>query len=193
MESLAASAILPEDAEALLTELENVQPDVVLLDLDLGLLGDGLEFVAPIARSGAKVLILTGSHDELRHAACLEAGAWGIITKDVDLDSLLAAIRRAASGEPSSAADERQRLLAELRRWRSYQDRRLAPFRSMTAREAEILDAMRHGMSVAVMSEELDIAPTTARSHIRSVLVKLGTTSQLEAVALAREVGWIGQ
>ncbi len=193
MESLAATAILPETSEALLSDLRAMRPHVVLLDLDLGPLGDGLELIAPIVKTGAHVLILTGSHDELRHAACLEAGALGVATKDAGLDSLVTAICRAALGMPVCPTVERERLLAALRSWRSNRDRRLAPFHSMTSREGEILEAMRHGMSVAVMSEELDIAPTTVRSHIRSVLLKLGTSSQLETVSLAREVGWISQ
>lgn len=193
MEGIEATALFPASAEALLLRLRALRPNVVLLDLDLGPLGDGLDWVAPLTKTGAGVLILTGSHDELRYAACLEAGALGIIAKDADLDSLLDAIRLAARGLQVGAASERKRLLAALRLWRARQDRRLAPFRSLTARESEILEAIRHGMSVAVIAEELYIAPATARSHIHNILVKLGTTSQLEAVSLAREVGWDGR
>jgi len=189
-EHIGAAALFAGTVEALLAQLATALPDVVLLDLDLGPLGDGLELVAPIAQMGAEVVILTGSRDAIRHAACLEAGAAGIVSKDVDLDELLDAVGKAARGEPLVTAERRASALSTLRRWRAHRDRQLALFRSLTPREVEILASMRLGMSVAVMAEEFDVAPTTIRSHIRSVLVKLGVTSQLEAVAFAREAGW---
>lgn len=193
MENVEATALFPATTGALLVRLREMQPDVVLLDLDLGPLGDGLELTGPIVQTGAAVLILTGSHDELRHAACLEAGAAGVVAKDIDLDSLLDAVRLAARGVPVIDSGERERMLASLREWRDRRNRRMMAFRSLTPRECDVLDAMRHGMSVATMADELGIGQTTARSHIRRVLVKLDARSQLQAVSLAREVGWDGR
>lgn len=190
MQGVAAEGLFPETTEAVLSSLGATEPDVVLLDLDLGRLGDGLDLVRPISQMGPALLVLTGSEDEHRHAACLEAGALGVVVKDADFASLLEALQMAARGESLITDAERESALLSLRQRRAREDRRLAAFRSLTDREREVLDAMRLGMSAAVISEELDIAVTTVRSHVRSVLVKLGTSSQLEAVAFASEVGW---
>lgn len=67
--------------------------DVVVLDLDLGeSLGESIPLIRPLQETGARVIMLTAVDDRRRHAECFEAGAIGLVTKDEEFDSLIAAL-----------------------------------------------------------------------------------------------------
>lgn len=167
------------------------RPDLVLLDLDLGeALGDGKGLIAPLADTGARVVVLTGSEDRVRHAECLEAGAAGVLRKTMAYEDLLAAIPRATGDDPLMPGHERDALLAELRRGRADEERRLAAFARLTPREQQVLAALMDGETAERIAEAAVVSVTTVRSQIRSLLMKLGVNSQLSAVALARQAGW---
>lgn len=90
----------PEQARAAIADgCLRHRPQVVLLDLDLGETGDSDELIAPLAKGGARVVILTGSTDHARLGECLERGATGVISKAEPLDFLVEQVRRAAHGE----------------------------------------------------------------------------------------------
>lgn len=186
-----ARLVFPNSGEAILAELSDKKPDVVLLDLDLGPLGDAIPLIAPLCDVGSAVIMITGSFDELAHAACLEEGASGVVNKDASLSDLRSAIATAATGHPLYTDEERFVLLGRLRKWRANQAARMAPFESLTSRESEVLRALGRGMSAATIADESCVSVTTVRSQISAVLHKLQASSQLEAVALATEVRWL--
>src|SRR6476620_11093868 len=66
---------------ALLSAITRLRPRIVLLDLDLGHLGDGVRLIAPIARTGAHVVVVTASADRGRRGECLRYGARKVLTK----------------------------------------------------------------------------------------------------------------
>jgi DNA-binding NarL/FixJ family response regulator len=66
----------------------------------------------------------------------------------------------------------------------------LAPFRRLTPREEEVLAALVDGEPAVAIAGRATVSEATVRSHIRSVLTKLGVGSQLQAVAKARHAGW---
>jgi two-component system nitrate/nitrite response regulator NarL len=168
------------------------RPTVVLLDLNLGVgLGSGLPFVRGFADSGARVVILTGVTDRIRLAECVEAGAVGIVHKEASFERLVGAIKEAATNRPLLSPDDRHALLSELRRERSRDRERLRAFERLTAREQEVLLELTQGHSAAQIAQTSYVSLSTVRSQIRSVLIKLGVTSQLAAVALAIRSGWI--
>src|SRR5687767_15172027 len=79
-EGLDASKLPPTDAASVLEKAREREPDIVLLDLDLGWPeGDGTTMVRPLRELGATVVMLTGVTDRARLGACLEAGAVGVI------------------------------------------------------------------------------------------------------------------
>jgi DNA-binding NarL/FixJ family response regulator len=82
--------------------------------------------------------------------------------------------------------------MTDLRMARAAEARRLRPFEQLTRREAETLQRLCEGGVASAIAEEWVVSLATVRSHIRSVLVKLGVSSQLEAVALAHQSGWLG-
>jgi len=185
-----AELVFPNTTAALLEQLVAMDPDVVLLDLDLGRLGNATPLIAPLVQKGSEVLIFTASSDHLSHAACLEAGAAGVIAKDDSFANLCAAIRSAAAGEPVCSEETRSNLLRQLRSWRASQAQRMAPFESLTPKERQVLEALGRGMSAKTVASDNSVSMATVRSHIGSVLRKLDASSQLEAVSLATEVGW---
>lgn len=167
-------------------------PDVVLLDLNLGPdLGSALPLVRRLSADKVRVVIITGVEDRLKLSECIEAGAVGLISKAASFESLLMAIREAVESDAAMSELERQRWLAELRRYRAEDERRRKPFESLTPREQEVLARLCQGHSASDIADESFVALSTVRSQIRAVLMKLGVGSQLEAVAAAHRSGWL--
>lgn len=182
----------PEHRDDALQAARDARPDLVLLDMELGPAGTGLELIEPLREIGAIVVMLTAVTDRLVLAECIEAGADGLISKAVDFETLLDAIDRARDGRLLDPG-ERHEMLRDLRARRAADRKRWAPFRSLTAREAEVLDALGRGTTAAEIAESSFVSIATVRTQIRSVLVKLGVTSQLAAVARARQAGWTAE
>lgn len=169
----------------------NTPPDVVLLDLDLGEVGgDGASLVEGLAVGGAKVVVVSGTLDRFRVAACLESGACGYVSKAAPLDELLGAVRTAATGGDVMSDARRQDLLAELRQARARRQAEIAPFEGLTGRERFILAQVMDGRSASEIATAAFVTEATVRTQIRAILNKLGVRSQLAAVAAARRAGW---
>ena len=193
-EGLPATVHVPTSADGILAAVANERPHLVLLDLDLGLeRGSGVDIVEPLRALGARVLVLTGSSDRLMHARCLEAGAVGVASKAEPFDQLLDAIRRATRGEPAMGRRRREELLDELRRARAAHAERLAPFERLTPKEASVLLALAEGRSAEAIARASYVSLPTVRTQIRGILVKLGVSSQLAAVGMAIERGWLDE
>jgi two-component system nitrate/nitrite response regulator NarL len=192
-EGLPAEVHVPTSAEGVVEAVRERRPRLVLLDLDLGLRVGGVDLVAPLQELGPRVLVLTGSTDRLVHARCLEAGAAGVASKAEPFDQLLGAIRRAARGEPAIGRLRRLELLEELRRSRSARTERLAPFERLTPKEASVLAALAEGRSADEIARASFVSLPTVRTQIRGILVKLGVGSQLAAVGMAIEHGWLDE
>ncbi len=167
------------------------RPNVVLLDLDLGPAGDGRSLIAPLSAFGCEVILITGSRDEVAIGEGLERGAFGAMTKDAPFESIVAAVVAAADGRADVFASNRHHFLTALRRKRVGVQERLAPFERLTTREREVLAELGRGSSAAVIATASHVSLSTVRSHIRSILTKLGVSSQLAAVAMAHEAGWL--
>jgi two-component system nitrate/nitrite response regulator NarL len=170
---------------------QDAPPDVVLLDLDLGAQGgDGAVLVEGLAVGGARVVVVSGTEDRLRIAACLESGACGFVAKSASLDELIDSVRVAASGAPVMSDAERQERLAELRKSRAERSRELRPFDDLSGRERFVLGQVIDGRSAGEIATSSFVSEATVRTQIRGVLNKLGVRSQLAAVAAARRAGW---
>jgi DNA-binding NarL/FixJ family response regulator len=176
--------------EAVVGRTAALAPVLVLLDLDLGPLGSGRDLVGPLVDAGGRVVIVTGVTDRTQLAACVEAGATGIIAKTVHFDELLEAVERVASGEELLTRHQRDALLADLRIQRRADHARTAPFDALTPREQSVLARLVAGQSAEAIAEASFVSLATVRSQIRSILSKLDVKSQLAAVAAARRAGW---
>lgn len=165
-------------------------PDVVLLDLQLGSAGHGLELIGPFAEAGIRVLVVSGVTDECEIAATIEAGAVGFVSKANPVDVLLDAAASVARGEAVMSSEVRHRLLGELRRQRTATRVRRLPFEALTSREREVLRGLCEGESVTEIAARCVVSVATVRTQVRAILLKLGVCSQLEAVALAHRHQW---
>jgi two-component system nitrate/nitrite response regulator NarL len=168
------------------------RPRLVLLDLDLGLpdlSGDVL--VSCLVDSGAAVVLLTGCRDRATLGRCLAAGADGIVSKEAGLAALLDVVGRVLRGDSLPGRDEREALIAEAREQRALDAQRLAPFMQLTRREAQVLRALVDGRSVEAVAADSFVSVATVRSQVRAILLKIGVSSQLAAVAAARRSGWL--
>jgi len=173
-----------------LAAAQRLHPRVVLLDLDLGAFGDGVRLIHPLAASGANVVVVTASADRSRWGECLSYGARKTLAKTQPLNEILSVVRRIHQGLPVVEAAEKERLLQqwdEHRREVEDQRRRLD---SLTAREREVLARLQEGVTVRDIARLNVVSEATVRTQVKSILAKLGVTSQLAAVGLAHNAGW---
>ncbi len=157
---------------------------LVLLDLDHG--PDAVATVPRLRRSGWRVLLVTGSPDETPVALALAAGASGWVHKSQPFEELVRLATRAAEGRPVLSAPERARMLAVADAARTAEHRAGDRWSRLTPRERQIVDRIVAGRRPAAIADEFVVSLATVRSHIRSILAKLGVGSQLEVAALAR-------
>lgn len=165
-------------------------PDVVVLDLHLGAADPtgGDRLVAALAPARA-VLVLTSETDGARWGRCLRDGARGVVSKEAPLADVVAAVAAAAGGAVLPDA-ERSALLRAAERAEREEVTRLAPFRQLTPRELDVLDALVDGTTAGEIARAASVSEATVRTQIRAVLTKLGVRSQLAAAAAARRAGW---
>jgi two-component system, NarL family, nitrate/nitrite response regulator NarL len=174
-----------ESASAMLL-IEQARPDVVLLDLDLGLgKENGLASIPEILSiSTAKILVLTGVRDTSAHEAAIRAGALGIVGKEIASAELLQAIERVHRGELSVDRRTTERLLATISRKPasvgvSSEEERMA---SIPAREHDIVLSLTRQPQLPLreVAASLRISERTLRNHLSSIYEKLGVSGRLE-------------
>jgi two-component system nitrate/nitrite response regulator NarL len=178
------------DDTGILGCVQRTAPDVVLVDLHLGDDRLSLPLIAPIIELGPVVLVLTASADRVLLAKCLEAGALGVFGKGQAFDDLAAGLIDAMLGRSTMHPAARDELLAELHEHRRRVDHLDQLFARLTERERDVFAAVIDGLTADEIATQLFVSVATVRSHIRSILEKLGVNSQLAAVALARRTGW---
>ena len=192
MEGVECSVAELRDGDSLVRDVLALSPELVLLDLDLGGdLGDGSTLVAPFAEAGCRVLVVSASTDADQISRALENGAVGVLSKAAPFQQLLDTALAAARGEQVMSSVERCRLIDEARARRTARSEAVAPFERLSGREAQVLRAIAEGHSVGAIARSWVLSEATVRSQVRSILTKLGVSSQLEAVAAALRCGWL--
>jgi DNA-binding NarL/FixJ family response regulator len=166
---------------------EKAAADVAVVDYHLpdGTAYDAVDRIRSQSPSTAIVIISADDSDEPLLAA-IEVSANGYLIKSAAGEEIILVIRGAAAGETVMPAGIVTRALALFRR-STRQHEGQALLESLTPRERQILAMMTHGIDNRTVAERLQISYATVRTHVRSILAKLGVRSQLEAVAKARE------
>ena len=169
-------------------------PHVVLMDIRMPVL-DGLQATRLICSDPTlertRVLVLTTFDlDEYVHAA-IRAGASGFLLKDVTPAKLLEAIRIVADGEALLAPSVTRRLLERFAATLPQRDVSTEALAGLTARETEVLRLLAGGLSNAEIAAELVVSEATVKTHISSLLRKLGLRDRVQAVILAYETGLV--
>ena len=166
-------------------------PDVAVIDFHLpdGTGADAADRIRAHSSSTATVFLSADDSDELLLAA-IEAGASSFLLKSATGKQIVDAIRSATGGETLISAGTITGVLARERESARQHARQEELLGRLTWREQEILALMIQGDDNRAMAKRLNISYATIRTHVRSILGKLGASSQLEAVAKATQWGF---
>jgi DNA-binding NarL/FixJ family response regulator len=171
------------------------RPDVCLFDIRMPGI-DGIEATRQLAGPDvadplAVVVITTFDLDEYVHAA-LRAGARGFLLKDAGPELISQAIRAAASGEALIAPNVTVRLLSTFAA-STPGSTPAQPREALSEREEEVLLTVARGLTNTEIAAELHISLSTVKSHIASLMTKLGRRNRVEIAMWAYETGRVGR
>ena len=159
-------------------------PDVILLDLDLGV-ENGMNFLPDLREkaAAARVLVLTGLKDAQTHRRAVKQGAMGIVLKEEAPEVLIKAIEKVSAGELWLDRTTMGNLFDEMTRKESKSENgETARIMSLTERERQIVGLIAEGLKNKQIGERLFISETTVTHHLTSVFSKLGVSDRLELV-----------
>ncbi|MFI6320945.1 response regulator [Nonomuraea sp. NPDC050556] len=188
-----AALISGEDDMEIVGEAENAEdavrgialrePDVVLMDLQLGDGPDGVETTKKVRALpvAPQVLVLTTYETDADIVRAIDAGATGYVLKACPPDELFQAIRAAARGESALSPKVAARMMRRMR----------DPGPALTAREIEILELLAKGAGNREIAKALFITEATVKTHLNHVYGKLGVDTRTAAVSTAVERGYI--
>jgi two-component system response regulator DegU len=180
-----------------LKAIDNLPPDVALLDLD-GQLDSGLDLARKIKQRSPNigVILLTSNPDDNQLFLAIKAQAVAYLNKEITAPQLIDTIRRVAKGEhPINESLTNRPKVAEhvLQQFQELTSRTEAiPFISpLTPREIEILEYIAQGYLNKQIAAELGISEQTIKNHVTSILRKLNANARTEAVVVAIKQGLI--
>ncbi len=162
------------------------QPDMVLLDVNMPIMG-GIETVSALRqRSNCRILMLTISKNEDDLFGAIAAGADGYLLKNATPEELSTAIVRVHEGLSVLAPEVTRQVLKAVNL-----DASRLPDSGLSSREMEVLQRLAHGKTTAQISSELFISDNTVKTHVRHILEKLEAANRAEAVSKAMQLGLI--
>ncbi|GAA3265455.1 response regulator transcription factor [Dactylosporangium vinaceum] len=175
------------DGPAALVEIRRLRPDVVLLDIVLpGLDGLGVLHALRGAEHRPAVIVLTSYADEQKAIEAMRAGALSYLPKTTPADRVTEAVRAAATGGSVLTPDV---AAAVVQRWRD-QDRD-GPLDRLSARERDVLAELSRGRSNREIARSLALGEQTVKSHVSSILMKLGLQDRTQAAIFGLQHGLV--
>jgi two-component system nitrate/nitrite response regulator NarL len=168
------------------------KPDVVLLDLNMPGLS-GIETLQLLIQDvpDAAVVILTVSEDAEELVTALRTGASGYLVKNIETETLVAGIRKAAMGASVIAEDMTAKLVDQLRNVAKPlpAGQPLDAGDRLTARERLIVRGIARGESNKELARSLNVAESTVKAHVQNILKKLNFSSRVQMAVYAVERG----
>src|ERR687892_978875 len=171
------------DGEGAIDRARVLQPDLVLLDLTMPVVS-GVEAL-PLLRAaapGAEVVVLTASGTEENLLGAIRAGAAGYLLKSEPPERIVDFLRGVARGEAALSGAVARRLLEQLREGGRRTGVPASIARALSARELEVLLLLDEHLGTEEIARRLFIPEHTVRSHVKSLLRKLGASSRREAL-----------
>jgi len=175
--------------------VRRLRPDVALMDIRMPRL-DGVAATRALLRGAApvptRVVMLTTFHTDEYVTEALRAGASGFLLKEATADQLVDAVRVVAEGEAMLAPSVTRRLLERMAVDSTQSPDDADEIRNLlSAREVDVLLLVARGLSNAEISVKLYLAETTVKSHVQSMLAKLGVRDRLQAAVAAYDSGLV--
>jgi NarL family two-component system response regulator LiaR len=163
-----------------------LSPDVILMDMLMPVM-DGIAATEAIRREmpDIEVIALTSVLDDGSVIGAVKAGAIGYLLKDTQAEELCRAIKAAAAGQVQLSPSAAARLMREVKAPE-------APAgEALTERETEVLRLLGQGKANKEIAQELVIAEKTVKTHVSSILLKLGVQSRTQAALYAAQRGLV--
>jgi NarL family two-component system response regulator LiaR len=161
-----------------------LRPDVVLMDLLMPRM-DGIAATAAIRQElpDVEVIALTSVLEDASVVGAVRSGAIGYLLKDTDADELRRAIKAAAAGQVQLSPGAAARLMREVRAPESPE--------TLTDRETQVLRLLAEGRANKEIGRALSIGEQTVKTHVSSILAKLGVRSRTQAALYAAKLGLV--
>ncbi|MBI5812026.1 MAG: response regulator transcription factor [Meiothermus silvanus] len=174
-----------KNGQEALTQVEKLEPDVVIMDLLMPVM-DGISAIREIKKRFPEVEIVavTSVLEDKKVVDAVQAGAMGYLLKDTDAAALSEAIHAASRGEVRLHPEAAKRLMREVRTPEMRE--------SLTPRETEILKLLAQGQSNKHIARETGVEERTVKAHVSSILAKLGLSSRTQAALFALKEGLVG-
>ena len=172
------------DGEEAVRVAKELAPDVVLMDLLLPKV-DGIRATEEVRRAlpDTQVVALTSVLEDASVVGAVKAGAIGYLLKNTQAAELIEAIRAAAAGQVRLSPEASARLVREIHAPQSREN--------LTPREIEVLRLVGEGKANKQIARALGITEQTAKSHVHSILSKLGMLSRTQAAVHAARIGLV--
>src|SRR5918911_1527362 len=172
------------NGEEALGMARELKPDVVLMDLLMPVM-DGIEATRAIRHElpEVEVIALTSVLEDASVSGAVRAGAIGYLLKNTEAEELGRAIKAAADGQVQLAPEAASRLMREVRAPENPE--------ALTERETEVLKLLALGKANKQIARELFVGEKTVKTHVSSILTKLGVQSRTQAALHAVRIGLV--
>ena len=175
------------DAESAVRTAPALQPDVVLMDLQLpGMSGVDAAAALVALDPGVRILMFSASGEDADVLAAVKAGARGYLVKSAQREELLDAVERTAAGDATFSPGLAALVLGEYRRIGREEP---SPAAVLTERETEILRLVSTGLSAKQIAQRLVVSHRTVQNHVQRTLQKLQLHNRVELTRWAIEQG----
>lgn len=185
---------IASNGEEAVEQVKTVNIDVAVLDIRMPVL-DGISAARHILPLGPKVIMLTTFDDDELVQAAIEAGVHGFLLKDAEPDVLADSVRTVARGESVLSSGVTGRVLEWVRdgvdRGNALSVFERQALSLLTPREVEVLAEIGAGANNAEVAQRLFIAETTVKTHVKSLLAKLGARDRVALVLVAQRAGLV--
>ena len=167
--------------------VEEFVPDVVLMDLIMPGM-DGVEATRRIKNVSPRtqIVVLTSYHEDEHIFPALKAGAISYLLKDMKMDELVEAIKKAALGDAVLHPHVAARVIDEIQ---GKKEDAFQPHSDLTSRELEILKLIAGGSNNTEIAEQLVISMHTVKGHVSNILSKLHLADRTQAAVYAWQKG----